>query len=163
MRRRATLLSLALSGMFAVLTPQPGHGQTRPSQGGGRQPLVARPSGPPHAWLFGRWTGGIFPVLDTMLEQDCRTQPTIVFGQDTVGHASLLGTALAQRVIETVRTTPTGAEFRFTPDDADADGFGCEDANVLHVLRISDSDISLPRCTAFPYPLKRCPAPAAAH
>ena len=118
---------------------------------------VAAPGGPPHAWLFGVWTGGLFPVLDGMTAQDCKMEPTVVFARDQVNHASLLGTAIVQRVIETVRTTPAGAEFRFTPDaDAEA-GFGCEDANVLHVTRENDHAISFPHCTAFPYPLERCP------
>ena len=69
-------------------------------------------------------------------------------------------TGLAQRVIETVRTSPAGAEFRFTPDPADPAAFGCEDANVLHVERETDGTVMFPRCAAFPYTLQRCPAPA---
>ncbi len=123
------------------------------------QPRPA-PSGPPHAWLFGAWTGGLFPVLDGQLEQDCRTGRTVVFAQDVVGHASLTGSDMAQSVIETVRTTPTGAEFRFTPQPGDPKpgdtGFGCTDPNELPVLRESPTTISFPRCAAFPYRLERC-------
>ena len=124
-----------------------------------RQPAAApaTASGPPHAWLFGVWTGGLFPVLEGMAAQDCKSQPTVVFGRDTVEHASLLTAGAVQRVIETVRTTPAGAEFRFSPDaDAQA-GFGCEDPNTLHVARETGSTISFPHCAAFPYPLERCP------
>ena len=121
-------------------------------------PAAVTSAAPPHAWLFGVWTGGLFPVLDGMAAQDCRTQPTVVFSRDTVGHASLLASGAIQRVIETVRTTPTGAEFRFAPDAEDQSGFGCEDPNVLHVSRGSGTIISFPNCAAFPYPLERCPA-----
>ncbi len=118
---------------------------------------VQAPAGPPHAWLFGVWTGGLFPVLDGMAAQDCKAQPTIVFGRDAVGHSTLLGTGLVQRVIETVRTTPTGAEFRFAPDATADAGFGCDDPNTLHVARADGNRISFPNCAAFPYPLERCP------
>jgi hypothetical protein len=110
---------------------------------------------PPHAWLFGSWTGGLFPVLDGMVAQDCRTQPTVVFSKDAVGHASLLGTGLTQRVIVTVRATPKGAEFTFAPADA-GPRFGCPNEDELQVVRASPNEISFPNCTAFPYPLERC-------
>ena len=116
-----------------------------------------RPSGPPHAWLFGTWTGGLFPVLDGMTPQDCRAQPTVVFAQDAVAHAALTTQGMLQRVIESVRTSPTGAEFRFTPDQTDLGGFGCDGPDALHVLRESEETISFPNCAAFPYPLQRCP------
>ncbi len=159
MHRRAAvfLLPIALCTATAALAPAAGHAQTRPSRTVARE---AHPSGPPHAWLFGTWTGGLFPVLDGMVEQDCRTQASVVFSQDVVGHTSLTGTGLARRVIETVRTTPQGAEFRFTPEETDTSAFGCEDPNVLHVARESNDAISFPHCAAFPYPLQRCPTPA---
>jgi hypothetical protein len=154
MRRLAAILLLSA---LSALTPATGNAQSRSR----RAPeAVSRPSGPPHAWLFGAWTGGLFPVLDGMVEQDCRTQPTVVFAQDVVAHASLTGTGLFRRVIETVRTTPEGAEFRFTPDAEDAGAFGCEDSNVLHVARGSNSTIAFPHCAGFPYPLQRCPVPS---
>jgi hypothetical protein len=107
--------------------------------------------------LFGTWTGGLFPVLSGMVVQDCRTQPTVAFTQDVVGHASLTVSGTVQRIIETVRTTPEGAEFRFTPSTSDPDGFGCGDPNVLHVARDNGATIAFPHCAAFPYPLERCP------
>ena len=95
-------------------------------------------------------------MLDGMKEQDCKSQPTVVFARDSVGNSTLLGSGFVQRVIETVRTTATGAEFRFTPDPAAGNGFGCEDPNTLHVLRESSGMVSFPQCAAFPYPLERC-------
>ena len=145
MHRRAAVLLLSA----AVLCPAASSAQ--------RREALPRPSGPPHAWLFGTWTGGLFPVLEGMLDQDCRTQPTVVFSQDVVGHTSLTAGGVTQRVIETVRTTPNGAEFRFSPDPADTGAFGCEDGDVLHVARNGDNEVSFPHCTGFPYPLQRCP------
>jgi hypothetical protein len=111
---------------------------------------------PPHAWLYGSWTGGLFPVLEGMAAQDCRTQPTVVFSKDVVGHATLLGTGLNQRNIATVRATPTGAEFTFVPDSTSTPGFGCETDDELHVTRNGLNEIDFPNCKAFPYPLERC-------
>ena len=156
--RRAAPFILSLCGM-AVFAASPGLAQGRPARGA-RETVASRPSGPPHAWLFGTWTGGLFPVLEGMVAQDCRTQPTVAFGQDVVGHSNLTSAGMTRRVIETVRTSPAGAEFRFTPEEADAGSFGCEDANVLHVARESGETITFPHCAAFPYPLQRCPAPA---
>ncbi len=158
MTRLAAPLILAVCGIVA-LTTAPGHAQRRtPAET--RTAIVSRPSGPPHAWLFGTWTGGLFPVLDGMAAQDCRTQPTVAFAQDVVGHTSLTGAGMSKRVIETVRTSAAGAEFRFTPDGNDTSSFGCEDPNVLHVARETGEMITFPHCAAFPYPLQRCPTPA---
>ena len=144
-------LLLAATSLAAALPAQAApHAQAaRPAQ-------PQRQSGPPHAWLFGAWTGGLFPVLDGMAAQDCRTQPTVIFAQDVVGHAGLLVPGLVERVIETVRTTSFGAEFRFTPSPGDQAGFGCESSDLLHVARNPDGSISFPLCSAFPYPLQRC-------
>ncbi len=143
--RAILLLTLLLPGLAAAQT----HARREP------EPPPAK--GPPHAWLFGTWTGGLFPVLDGQLAQDCRMQPTVAFAQDVMEHASLTGSDLTRRIIETVRTSPEGAEFRFTPDPADAAGFGCDDPNELHVARENNTTISFPGCAAFPYPLERCP------
>jgi hypothetical protein len=119
----------------------------------------AAPSGPPHAWLFGTWTGGLFPVLDGMVAQDCRTQPTVTFSRDLVNHTSLLSTAMSSREVATVRATPNGAEFRFAPATDPAASFGCENPDELHVARSGVDQINFPHCSAFPYSLERCPAP----
>jgi hypothetical protein len=146
MRRAALCLS-----MLAML----GHAAAKPHPASSSPPV---PKGPPHAWLFGTWTGGLFPVLDGMIGEDCRTQPTVGFGKDIVTHANLLGGAMSEQAIETVRTTPAGAEFHFTPGGNATSSFGCGDPNVLHVVREGDHTISFPHCTAYPYPLERCPA-----
>ena len=96
-------------------------------------------------------------MLDGMVAQDCRTQPTVVFAQDAVAHAALTTAGMTQRVIETVRATPTGAEFRFSPSDSDPAGFGCDNPNDLHIARQSENTVTFPNCAGFPYPLERCP------
>ena len=142
----------AVAALLALAAVLPASAARKPTQ------PPSQVSGPPHAWLFGTWTGGLFPVLDGMTAQDCSTQPTVVFSKDDVSHATLLGTTMARRAVETVRTTPAGAEFRFTPVPDPAAGFGCENPDELHVARTSANVISFPRCSAFPYPLERCPA-----
>ena len=119
----------------------------------------------PHSWLFGTWTGGLFPVTPDALAEACRT-PTVVFSKDSVARASLIDPAFAPRAIETVRANPKGAEFRFTAappaatgisaEHLDA-GFGCENPDVLHVTREGENEISFPGCADFPNPLARCP------
>lgn len=151
MRRAiATLITgLAVTGPAAAAPHHP----PRQAESAPAQPA----SGPPHAWLYGVWTGGLFPVLDGMAAQDCRTQQTVAFSQDVVRHTTLTGAAAQQRVIETVRGVPGGAVFRFTPLAADPVGFGCQDPNTLAVQKEADGKISFPHCTAFPYALERCP------
>ena len=144
MRRAAICLSLL--AMMGTATAKPHPARTAPA-----------PKGPPHAWLFGAWTGGLFPVLNGKLAEDCRTQPTVAFSKDVVSHANLLGGAAAVQTIETVRTSAAGAEFRFAPGGAANSSFGCDSPNVLHVARQSNSSISFPNCSAYPYPLERCP------
>lgn len=154
MRRAVLCLLLAFAGGAVSAKPAP-HRAAAPPQ------ADAPPSGPPHAWLYGSWTGGLFPVIDGMAAQDCRTQPTVSFTKDAVTHSTLLGTATPARSIETVRATPGSTEFRFLPaDPPDPDaGFGCETANVLHVTHGPGGTISFPNCKAFPYPLQRCSGP----
>ena len=132
----------------------------------GPAPSVAQQGQPPHSWLFGTWTGGVFPVSGTPPAQVCFSQPVVIFTRDLVLRATLTEQELAQRVIESVRTTPTGAEFRFAAAAAPpsilggggspAAGFGCESPDVLHVQRRSENEISFPGCAEFPNPLVRC-------
>ena len=84
MRSAPLLLLLAVAGLTVAAAAPPSRNAER-----GPRTVAATPSGPPHAWLFGTWTGGLFPVLDGMLAQDCRTQATVAFAQDVVGHTSL--------------------------------------------------------------------------
>ena len=150
MRLHAAAVMLALSLPYGVsAAPKPAaHAETRPGA-------------PPHAWLFGVWTGGLFPVLNGMTAQDCRSEEVIqhLYATYTHDHAALTASGMTQRLIETVRTSATGAEFRLTPSDTDPAGFGCDGPDVLHVARESNNTVSFPNCAAFPYPLERCPTP----
>jgi hypothetical protein len=150
MRRCARFLSAAL---LAMASPAATQAQT-----------------PPHAWLFGSWTGGLFPVSTQLSAQACLAQPVIIFTRDVVLRASLTEPTYAQRLVVTARTDPGSTEFRFTPVPQstnsdllgvaaqDQKGFGCESPDVLHVQRHTDNEISFPGCSDFPYPLVRCPA-----
>ena len=129
---------------------------------------------PPHAWLFGAWTGGLFPVPGPLTAQMCLAQPVVIFTQDIVLRATLVDQTYHQRVIETLRAGPQDLDLRFAPGvnplavrgagllGADTprpqSGFGCETSDVLHVHRRSDNEITFPGCADFPEPLVRCPA-----
>jgi hypothetical protein len=126
---------------------------------------------PPHAALFGAWTGGLFPAPSRMTAQECLAHPTVIFTQDVVLRATLTDFAYAQRQLETVRNSGGGLEFRFTAapqpagggllapiGPAQPQGFGCESPDVLHVQRKGENEISFPGCADFPNPLVRCPA-----
>ena len=132
-------------------------------------PAQAQRGQPPHAWLFGTWAGGIFPVPPHGSAKACQSGPTVVFSQDAVAHASLMQPGLTQRVIETAKVSGPRVEFRFVPaantpsdllgqPDQAAGGFGCESPDVLHVERVKHDEISFPGCKDFPNPLVRCPA-----
>ena len=58
-----------------------------------RRPLAAPPASPqalpPHALLFGTWTGGIFPVPPGMSQEACLSQPVVIFTRDLVMRATL--------------------------------------------------------------------------
>jgi hypothetical protein len=122
---------------------------------------------PPHSWLFGTWTGGIFPVPAGVTAEACLSQPVVIFTRDLVLRATLTEQVLSQREIETVRAAPQGAEFRFAATGplpssllggaaAGRVGFGCETADVLHVQRRGENEIAFPGCADFPNPLVRC-------
>ena len=132
-------------------------------------PATAQRGRPPHAWLFGAWTGGLFPVAPGLAAEACRSQPSVVFQQDVVAHASLTQPGLTRRVVETANATPGRVEFRFVPasdtpsdvlgqPDPAASGFGCESPDVLHVKRTGPNEITFPGCKDFPSPLVRCPS-----
>src|SRR4051794_27462758 len=129
-------------------------------------PLLAQPQ-PPHAWLFGTWTGGLFPVPAGVTATACFSQPVVIFTRDLVLRATVTEQELVQRVIETARASPSGVEFRFAITGAGAvprmfggssqpAGFGCESPDVLHVQRRGENEIGFPGCADFPYPLVRC-------
>jgi hypothetical protein len=129
---------------------------------------AAAQSGPPHDWLFGSWTGGLFPPVDAD-SPACLRAPTVIFTSDVVLRASSLDVAYRQRTVETVGATASGVEFRFAPAIAvvsplgarvpQDSGFGCPGgANVLRVERRGPNEIFFPGCDEFPGPLKRCSA-----
>ena len=140
----------------------------------GAQPQSAQnaASEVPHAWLFGSWTGGLFPVPTGMTAQMCLAQPVVIFTRDLVLRATLIDQIYHQRGVETVRAAPGSTDFRFAPSfepgpagglfgnapPQPALGFGCADPNSLHVVRRSDNEIVFEGCADFPEPLIRCPA-----
>jgi len=129
-------------------------------------------SGAPHAWLFGAWVGGLFPVAADVTPQACLGQPTVIFTRDVVMRAQLIDATYVQRVIVTARTKGGQTDIQFTPavdtlaatsngllgldPPKAAAGFGCETDDVLHVLRHGDNEIVFPGCREFPNPLVRC-------
>ena len=68
-------------------------------------PAAAQQRGePPHAWLFGSWTGGIFPVPSgTVSAESCLATPVVIFTRDVVLRATLTDPVYLQREIETVQ------------------------------------------------------------
>ncbi len=169
----AGLAALCLaSGTTALAAPRTHATQAAPrapaAQG---DPAPAARGGPPHAFLFGSWTGGLFPVpAGSLTAASCLATPTVIFTRDVVLRATVTDPVYLQRQIETVRTSPRGAEFRFiSQGGGDAastlgieapgsTGFGCEDPDVLHVERRSENEIAFTGCADFPNPLVRCPS-----
>ncbi|CAH2604505.1 conserved exported protein of unknown function [Rhodovastum atsumiense] len=128
-------------------------------------------SGPPHAWLFGTWTGGLYPAPARPTAAQCLAHPTVIFTQDVVLRATLMDVIYLQREIETALTTAGSTEIRFVAAapvgngllgvaaGPGAPGFGCESPDVLHVQRHGENEIIFPGCADFPNPLVRCPSP----
>lgn len=130
-------------------------------------PVVAQDASlPPHAWLFGTWTGGIFPAPTGLSSQACLSQPIVIFTRDLVLRATITEQMLTQREIETARASPQGAEFRFVASGGGsgllgteagrAVGFGCASPDELHVQRRGENEIAFPGCADFPNTLVRC-------
>lgn len=143
MLRRRSLLPL-VSGLLA--TPTLLRAQTR--------------QGPPHEWMFGGWTGGIFPVTETE-GPACFANVSVIVTRDIVMRVSSLDVAFRQRAIETVALTPNGLEFRFVPLPSRGAipeaGFGCDgNPDILRVERRGDDEVVFPNCSDFPGPLQRC-------
>lgn len=122
---------------------------------------------PPHEWVFGSWTGGIYPVSEVD-PAACFGAPVVIFTRDIVMRAAVLDTVYHQRAIETAAALPDGGlEFRFSPAAQLARvfggrlppdiGFGCGGSpDVLRVRRRGPDEIVFPDCADFPSPLKRC-------
>ncbi len=148
--RHTVLLSLALLLSLPIpFAPAPAQAQAQA----------------PHAWLFGTWTGGLFPPPQQMTAQACFSQPVVIFTRDLVLRATLTQQQLVQREIETARATPGGTEFRFAVGAAAPQmfggstarvGFGCNTTDDLFVQRRGENEITFPGCADFPYPLVRC-------
>lgn len=129
--------------------------------------------GYPHGFLFGAWVGGIFPAPTTLNARECQANPTLIFTKDVVLRANPFDAAYSQSLVETVRDTGGGVEFRLVrvgaapasargpfstgPDLAAGHDFGCGSPTILRVQRRGENEISFPGCTEFPYPLVRCP------
>jgi hypothetical protein len=153
-RRWVTLLALAAP--LAGAAPD----------GAGAQ--ATRP-GPPHEWVFGAWTGGLFPVSEVD-PAACFGAPTVIFTRDVVMRVAAFDATYHQRAIETAATLPDGGlEFRFVPAAPMARtmagrlppdiGFGCGGSpDLLRVQRRGPDEIVFPDCADFPSPLKRCGA-----
>lgn len=134
--------------------------------GSGPATVLAQAPQPPHAFLFGTWTGGIFPVPSGTVvpPQACLSQPVVIFTRDVVMRATLTSPFLVQREIETARASPSGMEFRLGAIDVPQllgggppqQGFGCDSPDVLHVQRRGENEIAFPGCADFPNPLVRC-------
>jgi hypothetical protein len=127
---------------------------------------------PPHAWLFGTWTGGLFPPPSGISAEACLSQPVVIFTRDIVLRATLMDQFYIQRLIETALTTSSGTQFHFVaaapqasgllaggaPGTPSAAGFGCASPDMLDVERRPNGQIAFPNCGDFPYPLVRCPS-----
>ncbi len=125
----------------------------------------------PHSFLFGAWVGGGFPPPTTLTGKECMANPTVIFTRDAVLRANVMDVTFTQYLIETVRETGRGLEFRLLsatgaqiaagplghPGGGDP-GFSCGDPGLLRVQKRGENEIAFPNCGEFPYPLIRCPS-----
>ncbi len=165
----ASLAVLCLPPTLAGARGAPGPHRAQSAQAS--QVAQRARSGPPHSFLFGSWTGGLFPApAGSVTAESCLATPTVIFTRDVVLRATVADPVYLQRQIETVRTSPQGAEFRFIGqgggpasstlgiEPPGSTGFGCDSADVLHVQRRSENEIVFTGCADFPTPLVRCPS-----
>ena len=66
-------------------------------------PACAQGNVPPHGWLFGAWTGGLFPPPSTLSAQECLALPVVIFTRDLVMRAVITDQLYTQRLVETAR------------------------------------------------------------
>ena len=163
----ATLLLASTVVPPGAAAPAKNNGAAAPAKDN-RAAAPAKDNGlPPHSWLFGTWTGGIFPAPNGLSNQACLSQPVVIFTRDLVLRATITEQQLTQREIETVRSSPQGAEFRFAATGSGgsgllgdgggrANGFGCASPDELRVQRRGENEIAFPGCADFPNPLVRC-------
>jgi hypothetical protein len=149
--------TLAMSIVAAALALPAGRG------------VQAQTAAPPHAFLFGSWTGGLFPPPSRVSVQGCLAQPSVIFTRDAVLRATLTDVLYIQRAVETARGTTNGFNIRLVPAGGTQGegllgagdpglGFGCEVPDDLPVQRLSPNEIRFIGCKDFPFPLVRCPA-----
>ncbi|MDQ2804333.1 MAG: hypothetical protein M3Y41_17245 [Pseudomonadota bacterium] len=136
---------------------------------GAQAPVPAPTGAVPHAFLFGIWTGGLFPVPSAVSAQACLAQPSMIFTRDVVMRATLTDVLYIERLIETARGTGNGIDVHLVPatpqqaatlvaGGSTGLGFGCDSPNLLHIQRLTNNQITFPGCKDFPFPLVRCPA-----
>ena len=140
--------------------------------------LRAQSNLPPHAWLFGAWTGGLFPPPSTLSAQECLAQPVVIFTRDIVMRAVITDQTLCPAPggdrarhggrggipLRPAGGCVAGGSVQPRPSGGTNDvGFGCASPDVLHVQRRGENEISFPGCNDFPYPLVRCSGPLINH
>lgn len=142
MLRRRSLIPVAL-GLLAT----PAIVRAQPRQG------------PPHEWMFGSWTGGVFPAVETE-GPGCFGNVSLIVTRDVVMRISSLDVAFRQRAIETVAITPDGLNFRLVPVPGRPQpetGFSCDgDPDLLRIVRRGPDEVTMPGCLEFPAALRRC-------
>ena len=131
--------------------------------------VQAQPA-PPHSFLFGTWTGGLFPPPANVTATSCLGTPVVIITRDVVLRATLTQQVLSQREIATARAEAEGFEITFAATGTGPTGllgaigpqpgigFGCPSNTLLPVQRRGENEISFPGCSDFPYPLLRCPS-----
>ncbi|MBR0650420.1 hypothetical protein GXW78_12160 [Roseomonas terrae] len=163
MRRIARCLILA-----APLIATAASAQRAPSPAPAPAPAAPAPAARtpvPHEWLFGSWTGGLFPAGETEGAR-CFAQPTVIFTREVVMRTGILDPAYRQRLIETVATGAGATSFRFVPAGPSGSrvppeiGFGCPGGpDSLEVEQVGPDEIAFPNCREMPSPLRRCGSP----
>ncbi len=167
---RRTVVPFAAALALAAALVFPFASIARAQQPASQQAAPPQSAQAPHAFLFGAWTGGLFPPPSSVTAPECLGEPTIIFTRDVVLRATLTDVLYVQRAVETARGTGQGIDIHFVAAGAQQAapaalglgtpglGFGCETPDVLHVRRLSENEISFPGCREFPFPLVRCPA-----
>ena len=119
----------------------------------------------PHEWLFGAWTGGLYPAGDTEGPR-CLAQPSVIFTREVVMRTGILDPAYRQRFVETVSSGAGTTTFRFIPAAPSGSrlppeiGFGCPGGpDSLDVQQVGPNEIVFPNCREMPSPLRRCGSP----
>ena len=123
-------------------------------------PARAQGNLPPHSWLFGAWTGGIFPPPSTLSAQECLAMPVVIFTRDIVMRAVITDQLYTQRLVETARVTPEGVEFRLTrpPSAAPAGPFSLSPAAAPTMWASAASARTSCACSAAPRTRSASPA-----